>query len=176
TFTAPRDTVVDGITLARGTQLTRPVNLDASWSAAAFAVYSRPLGFLKSILNLNGGGTFNQTPTRSNAGLNVSPTGAIRHGAALASNISQSLDFTLSYQGSDNFTRNSLSAGTTGDYYSHTIGLRLNAVDRHGIVVRQEVTHNLQSGVATQYGQNVVLWNTTLGKKFLKGDTGELRV
>ena len=32
------------------------------------------------------------------------------------------------------------------------------------------------SGVTNQYGQNVVLWNTTLGKKFLKDDRGELRV
>ncbi|MCE9628020.1 MAG: outer membrane beta-barrel protein, partial [Candidatus Eisenbacteria bacterium] len=48
TFTAPRDTVVDGIALARGTQLTRPENLDeAAWTANAFAVYSRPAKFLK---------------------------------------------------------------------------------------------------------------------------------
>src|SRR5207249_10832135 len=35
TFTAPRDTVVDGIALPRGTQLTRPLNLNASWNANA---------------------------------------------------------------------------------------------------------------------------------------------
>ncbi len=176
TFTAPRDTVVDGIALARGTQLTRPVNLDAAWNANAFAVYSRPLTILKSIASVNGGGSFNQTPTRLNAGTNVSKTYALRYGAVLASNISPNLDFTVSYQGSYNITRNSLSTSNTGDYYSHTLGLRLNAVAKHGIVVRQEVNHNLQSGVSTAYGQNVVLWNTTLGKKFLKGDTGELRV
>ncbi|HEY6194066.1 MAG TPA: TonB-dependent receptor [Candidatus Eisenbacteria bacterium] len=175
TFTAPRDTVVDGIALARGTQLTRPVNLDAAWNANAFAVYSRPVTLLKSIASVNGGGSFNQTPTRLNAGTNLSKTYALRYGAVLASNISQNLDFTVSYQGSYNITRNSLSTTNTGDYYSHTLGLRLNAVAKHGIVVRQEVNHNLQSGVSTAYGQNVVLWNTTLGKKFLKGDTGELR-
>ena len=176
TFTAPRDTVVDGITLSRGTQLTRPVNLDASWNANAFAVYSRPLKLLKSIASVNGGGSFNQTPTRLNAGTNISKTYALRYGLVLASNISQNLDFTVSYQGNYNLTRNSLSTNNSGDYYSHTLGLRLNAVAKHGIVMREEVSHNLQSGVSTQYGQNVVLWNTTLGKKFLKGDTGELRV
>ena len=176
TFTAPRDTVVDGIRLSRGTQLTRPLNLDASWNANAFAVYSRPAKFLKSIVSVNGGGSFNQTPTRLNAGTNLSKTYAIRYGAVLASNISQNLDFTLSYQGNYNITRNSLSTSNSGDYYSHALGLRLNAVGRYGIVVREEVSHNLQSGVAAQYGQNVVLWNTTLGKKFLKGDSGELRL
>jgi hypothetical protein len=176
TFTAPSDTVVDGIALSRGTQLTRPVNLDASWNANAFAVYSRPLKLVKSIASVNGGGSFNQTPTLLNAGTNVSKTYALRYGLVLASNISQNLDFTVSYQGNYNITRNSLSTNNTGDYYSHTLGLRLNAVAKHGIVMREEVSHNLQSGVSSQYGQNVVLWNTTLGKKFLKGDTGELRL
>jgi hypothetical protein len=73
-------------------------------------------------------------------------------------------------------SRNTLSTTSRGDYYSHTLGLRLNAVAKHGIVVRQEVNHNFQGGVSEGYGQNVVLWNTTLGKKFMKGDKGEIRV
>ncbi len=176
TFTAPRDTVLDGIVLSRGAQLTRPVNLDASWSANAFAVYSRPARFLKSIVSVNGGGSFNQTPTRINSGTNISQTWSLRYGSVLASNISPNLDFTLSYQGNYNITRNTLSTSNAGDYYAHTLGLRFNAVARHGIVIRQELNHNLQSGVTDQFGQNVVLWNTTLGKKFLKNDMGELRV
>jgi hypothetical protein len=43
-------------------------------------------------------------------------------------------------------------------------------------VVRQELNHNLQSRVPSAYGQDIVLWNTTLGKKFLKNQAGELRV
>ncbi len=54
--------------------------------------------------------------------------------------------------------------------------MRFNARSPRGIVVRQELSHNLQSGVPSAYGQDVVLWNTTIGKKFLKGDRGELRV
>ena len=100
----------------------------------------------------------------------------MRYGSVLASNISPNLDFTVSYQGSYNLSRSSLTTTTTGDYYAHTIGLRLNAVTKHRIVLRQEASHNLQSGVAAGYDQNIVLWNTTLGKKFLKGDAGELRV
>jgi hypothetical protein len=94
----------------------------------------------------------------------------------LASNISQNLDFTVSYQGNYNIARNSLTTTNSRDYYSHTLSLRLNAVAAHGVVVREEVSHNLQNGVSDQYGQNEVLWNTTVGKKFLKNDTGELRL
>ena len=176
TFTAPRDTTVNGIFLARGTQLTRPVNLDESWNANAFAAYSRPLKFLKSIISFNGGGSYSRTPTRINSGINVGSSYVLRGGAVLASNISQNLDFTLSYQGTYNIGRNTLSTNNSGDYYTHGVGLRFNAVVGPGVVLRQELNQNLQSGVPSAYGQNVVLWNTTLGKKLLKGDKGELRV
>ncbi len=176
TVTALTDTVLDGIALARGTQLTRPVNLDVSWIANAFAAYSRPVKFLKSIVSVNGGGSFNQTPTLVNAGQNISRTWTLRYGSVLSSNISPNLDFTVSYQGNYNISRNTPSSTSRGDWYAHTLGVRFNAVAKHGIVVRQELNHNLQGGASDAYGQNVVLWNTTLGKKFLKGDKGEFRV
>lgn len=176
TVTALTDTVIDGIALARGTQLTRPVNLDVSWSANAFAAYSRPVTLLKSIVTFHGGGSFNETPTRVNAGENRSRTWTVRYGSVFASNISPNLDFTVSYMGNYNISRNTLSTNSRADYYSHTLGIRFNAVAKHGIVVRQEVNHNFQGGASAGYDQNVVLWNTTLGKKLLKGDKGEIRV
>lgn len=175
-FVAPSDTTVNGVFLARGTQLTTPENLGESWNANLFGVYSRPTAWLKSIVSLNGGGSFTRTPTRLGAGTNVGDTYVLRSGAVLASNISQKLDFTLSYQGNYNIARSNLSASRRGDYYTHVIGVRFNAVAARGIVIRQELNHNLQSGVPSAYGQDVVLWNTTLGKKFLKGERGEVRV
>ena len=176
TFGAVRDTVIDGAALSPGVQLTRPANLDVSWNGNLFAVYSRPLPLLKSIISFNDGGTFSRTPARINGEINQATSYALRSGAVLSSNISENLDFTLSYQGNYNISRNTLSGVNRGDYYTHTIGLRFNAVAPHGIVIRQEVNHNLQSGVPTAYGQDVVLWNTTLGKKFLKDQRGEFRV
>jgi hypothetical protein len=176
TITASADTAVDGVLLARGTQYTKPVNLDRSWNANLFAVWSRPTGWLKSILSLNGGGTFTQTPSRVNGLDNRSRSWGLRSGAVLASNISENLDFTVSYQGTYSIARSTLDASTRGDYYSHTLGVRLNTVVGPGIVLRQELNHNLQSRVPSAYGQDVVLWNTTVGKKLFKGDKGELRL
>ena len=167
----------DTRTLPGGVQFTQPVNLDeAAWNASLFGVYSRPAKFLKSIVSVNSGLTYNLTPSSLNGRTNLGRTYAVRGGGVLSSNISQNLDFTLSYQGSWNMTRNSLSNSTTGDYYAHTIGLRLNAVTKYGIVLREEASHNLQSGVASGFGQDVVLWNTSLGKKFLKNQNGEFRL
>lgn len=176
TFTAPNDTTVDDIVLARGTQLSRPVNLDASWNGNLFAVYSHPVTKLKSILSLNGGGTLTRTPTLINGSTNVGKTYAIRSGVVLSSNISPNLDFTVSYWGTYNISRGTLTTSTTGDYFTHSAGLRLNSVVGPGIVFRQEVNHNLTTGVPTAYGQDVVLMNSTIGKKFLKDGRGELRI
>lgn len=176
TYTAPTDTTIDGVFLARGTQLSRPVNLDESYTANLFGVYSRPLTWLKSNLSINSGGTFSRTPTSIQGATNRASSYAIRGGAVLASNISPALDFTLSYQGTYNLSRNTLSTSSTGDYFSHTAGLRLNATVGPGIVFRQELNHNLQSGVPSAYGQDVFLWNTTVGKKMLKDGRGELRL
>ena len=176
TLTAPFDTTVNGVFLARGSQLTVPVNLDESWNGNLFGVYSRPMKLMKSIVSLNAGGTWTRTPSRINGLDNTGSTYAIRSGVVLASNISQNLDFTLTYFGTYNISRNTLTNDNTGDYYSSSAGLRLNAIVSHGVVMREELNHNLQSGVPSAYGQDVMLWNTTLGKKFLKNETGELRV
>lgn len=176
TFTAPSDTTVDGVFLARGTQLTRPVNLDESWNANLFGVYSRPLTWLKSNLSFNGGGSFSRSPTQLQGRTNVSSTYGIRSGAVLASNVSPNLDFTVSYQGTYTIARSTLSTSSTGDYFTHSAALRLNATVGPGVVIRQELTHNLQSGVPSAYGQDVLLWNSTVGKKFLKDGRGELRL
>jgi hypothetical protein len=176
TFTAGADTIVDGVALARGQQLTTPENLGESWNSNLFGVYSHPAKWMKSIVSVNGGGSLTRTPTRSNGRMNTGSTYAVRSGAVLASNISSSLDFTVSYQGTYNIRRNSGSSGSTGDYFSHVAGVRFNAVATHGIVVRQELNHNFQNNSSGAYGQDIVLWNTTLGKKFMKGDRGEVRV
>jgi hypothetical protein len=46
----------------------------------------------------------------------------------------------------------------------------------NGIVMRQEVSNNFQNNQSQVFGQDQVMWNTTLGKKFLKDDKGELRL
>jgi Outer membrane protein beta-barrel family/Carboxypeptidase regulatory-like domain len=176
TFFAPADTTLDGIFVPRGGQLTRPENLDESWNGSVFGVYARPVVKLKSNLSLSAGVTHTRTPTRVNSGINVGRTTTVRPGLNLSSNISPQLDFTLSYQGAMNYARNAATDDDTGDYYSHALSLQLNVVVGPGIVVRQDLVHNLQGNTAPVYGEDALMWNWTIGKKFLKDQRGELRV
>jgi hypothetical protein len=176
TFTARVDTTISGVDLARGTQVTTPVNLDDSWSVNAFGVSSLPLKPLKSIWSLNGGGSFTRTPTQVNESNYRSDNYALRVGSTLASNISPNLDFTVTYQGTYNIARNTLGAPTPDDYYTHTLGLRFTSTVGPGVVVRQEVNQNLQAGVPAATDKTVLLWTMSVGKKFLKDNKGEFRV
>jgi hypothetical protein len=175
-FVAPVDTVVRGIFLARGTQLTVPENLDESWNANLFGVVSRPAKWMKSIVSLNTGGSFTRTPTRVDRDVSLANTLALRGGAVVASNVSQNLDFSISYQGTYNISRNSIGASTREDYYTHALGARFNWVVGRGVVIREEMNQNVQTGVPDAYAQNALLWNSTVGKKFLKSERGELRL
>lgn len=177
THTAARDSVLAGGTIQRaGSQLSYPVNLNGYWSVNSFATFSHPVATLKSVLNLNTGVTFLRTPGVVEGEQNVARTTTLTGGVVLSSNISENVDFTVSYSGNENFARNALVQSLDADYYSHTAALKLNLIGRGGIVFRNELTHNLITGLSSGYDQNIVLWNVALGKKLLKNDRLDLRL
>lgn len=73
-------------------------------------------------------------------------------------------------------SRSSRNTTSAGDYYTHMLALRLSSAVGPGIVMRQELSNGLQSGVPSAYGRNVVSWNTSIGKQLLRSRRGEIRV
>jgi hypothetical protein len=177
TFTATSDTVVPvGIVLRSGTQLVRPVNLGESWNARSFVTWSRPIGWLKSVGNLNGGVTCVTTPGLVNLEPNTATTWTWSAGAVLASNISEHVDFNLSYSGSYNIARNDRITSLDNEYYSHTAGLELNLIVRDRYVIRNEVNHSIQGGLSAGYNTRVLLWNASVARKLFASRAGEIRL
>jgi hypothetical protein len=63
TYIAKSDSALSpAITLHRGSQLTKPVNLDGFVSVRSLLTYAMPLKFIKSNLNLNAGVTYSKIP------------------------------------------------------------------------------------------------------------------
>jgi Outer membrane protein beta-barrel family/Carboxypeptidase regulatory-like domain len=177
TFTASRDSVLpSGVLLRAGSQLVTPVNLPDAWTANSFVTYSHPLKPLKSVMNLNAGVTYSQTPGLANEIESIAHTTAPSGGVVFSSNISENVDFTVSYSGAYNIVRNGTDATQNSNYYSHNAGLKLNLIGWHGIVFRNELTNNLISGLTPAYDQNVWLWNLGLGQKLMKDRRLELRL
>ncbi|MGA9405599.1 MAG: outer membrane beta-barrel protein [Bacteroidota bacterium] len=175
TLTAQKDTVLaGGILMNRGTQFSYPVNLNGEWNVNSFFTYSLVVGLLKSNLNLTSGLTFARTPGLINEDLNVADTYGPSAGAVLSSNVSENVDFTLSYQGSYNISKNSFEPDLNSQYYYHTATVKTNLIFWEGIVFRNEVDNALYSGLSGGFDKNTVLWNMSLGKKLFSKQQGEV--
>lgn len=176
TITALKDTIIfpGGIHLNPGTQLTTPINLTESWTLRLFGTYGMPASFLKSNINLMIGLTYNRTPSMLNYIQNFSNTYNFSPGLVIGSNISENLDFTVSYNSNFYRTRNTVQTDLDNEYFSHTVGLRFNWTFWNGFVFKNELNNNLYSGLSKELDQNYVLWNLSFGKKIFKNDAGEI--
>ncbi|MCB2206316.1 outer membrane beta-barrel protein [bacterium] len=176
TVIARQDTAVFGVPLAAGTQISRPENLSGQYTLRSFMTYGRPLPLLKSNLNLNLRMTVNNTPGRINGVANNSLTRSTGLGAVLSSNISPDLDFTLSSTAQYNWVENSVQSLSNTDYLSVDTRLRFNWIMWGGFVFNTDLAHQFYDGLSDAYDDDYLLWNISLGKKFLPNDMGELRL
>jgi hypothetical protein len=164
------------VAVPAGGQLTRPVNLEGAWAANTFVTTSRAVKALKSVLNLSGGASFNRTPGLVNGVAGHTRTLGLSAGLALTSNVSPWVDFTVSYAGTYNVAHSTISPSLDSHSYGHTIGAKLDLTSRSGFLVHQEIRQALTNGVAGGFGQNAVLWSSAIGRKFLRGQRGEVRL
>lgn len=177
TFIAAQDTTLaPGIILARGSQLSRPVNLDGYFTLRSFNNYSMPLKRIKSNLSLNIGGTYTRTPGLVNDLLNYSNSYNAGFGVALSSNISEKFDFTISSNTTYNNISNTLQAELNSNYYNQNTRLKAQLMPWKGLVLQSDVSHQFNSGLSQNFNQNYVLWNAALGYKFMKKREAEFRL
>lgn len=177
TIIAGRDTVLDnGITLKRGTQLTRPVNLDGNVSSRVFLNYGFPVKLIKSNINVSLGYTYNRAPGLINTLENVANTHGINGGLVVGSNISEKIDFTVSYNNSFNIVKNNLQPQLDNTYYNQNISGKANFLIKKVIVFNTDITHYVFTGLSQSFNQQFLLVNAAVGYKFLKNKQGELKL
>lgn len=177
TFIASKDTLLqEGVTLNRGSQLSQPVNLDGFWTLRSFLTYGMPVKLIKSNLNVNAGFTYTLSPGLINNALNEANTYNINGGLVLSSNISESLDFNISYSANYNIVKNTLQPQLDNNYYYQNTSLRFNWLPWKSVVINTDLTHSLYTGLGDEFNQSFLLWNAGVGYKFLKNKVGEVRL
>ena len=177
TWIASKDSVVaNNITLRKGAQISKPVNLDGYYSLRSFATYGFPLKAIKSNLNLNAGFNYTRTPGLVNNQLNYSNNYGYTAGINIASNISEFIDFNVNYSANFNNVVNSIRPELNNKYYFHTTGAKVNLLTKNGWFILNEVTNQLYSGLADGFDQSFWLWNVSAGKKMLKNRRGEIKM
>ena len=177
TFVPLRDSALtSALTLKAGQQITKPVNLDGYVSVRSFANFAVPLKFIKSNLNMNGGVSYSKLPGIINNRNNVSKNVTYSVGSVIASNVSQYIDFTVSYSANFNKVKNQIQPNLNNDYFSHVASVQLNLLSKMGWFFQNDINNQLYSGLTEDFNQSYFLWNMSAGKKFLKNQKGELKL
>ena len=128
--------------------------------------------FIKSNVNLNAGLSYSRLPglidniktTTGNYNYSV--------GAVIASNVSEYVDFNLSY----NANINLLSGQPLNDQLSQTAGIQFNLLSKKGWYFQNDLNNQSYSYKGSTPNQSFWLWNISVGKKFLKGQKGDVKL
>lgn len=167
-FLPVHDTTISGVYLAKGTQLSMPLNLPGYMSGKSFITYGRAIYPLKINVNFNGGESYTHTPALINGLTNFANNYTTSGGIVVSSNISQNVDFTLSY--TDNYSQvtNTLENTADDNYLSQVYAGKINLIIFKGIVFNTSLSQTMYTGLTQTYNQSVLLWSGSIGYKFLK--------
>jgi hypothetical protein len=161
-----------GTKLNKGVYLSKPVNLDGYWNIRSFLTYGSPVKFIKSNINLNAGVSYSKLPGLTNNVKITTDNYSYTGGAVISSNVSQYVDFNISY----NTNYNVIKQQPDNNYRTQSIGIQFNLLSKKGLFFQNDL--NSQSYVYKSATPDVhfLLWNMAAGMKFLKDQKGELKL
>jgi len=177
TYIAAADSLIQhGIVLKSGSQFSKPINLNGYKSFRSFFTYSMPVKFIKSNINLNAGFSYSKLPGIINNITSNTDNFVYNAGVVIASNISEYVDFNLSYSANFNNAKSSVQGQADNNYVNQAAGIEFNLLSKNGWFIQNDLTNQIYSGLSSGLNQNYWLWNAALGKKFLKNKKGELKL
>ncbi len=177
TIIASSDTLLpSGISLAKASQLTQPVNLNGYLNLRTFSSYSFPVKVIKCKLNLSASVNYSKAPGLINSQLNFTHNTSTTGGIVLSSNISEKIDFTLSSNTSLSFVKNTLQSNLNSKYLNQNSRAKITCVIWKGLVLQTDITDMIYTGLSSAYNQHYTLWGAAVGWKFLKDQSADLRL
>ena len=173
------DFVIDdeGTKLGEGNQYTKPVNLAGLWSLRASVNYGMPVRWLRSNLNFRAGISTGRIPSIINGERNFLNNNAYNAGLTLGSNISEAVDFRLSYTGRYNVSRSSSEVRTLDNtYFSQTAKAETTFVLWKRLVLRANADYNYYRGITDTFLEERLICNAMLSVKLFRNCLGEASV
>lgn len=164
-------------TVYRPLQYTEPVNLDGYWNVRGRVSYGFPINWLKSNLNLRAGVSYSLVPSLLDGERNNTGNLGYDAGVVLGSNISERIDFTLSWDGSYNEAVNSLSAAQGKNrYFNHQASASFKFVFGRGFSLSGSASYIQYVGFTNDYNDEYLLCNLFVGKKVFRSQLGEINI
>lgn len=175
---AVRDTTLaQGVLLQQGAQFSYPVNLDdPNINVRSFFGVGTPFSLLKSNLNFRGGLTYARTPGLINGIVNMATQYAFNGNLTIASNISERLDFNVSYGTNYTIASNSFYEQLDENYFRHDAGFRFAWLPTGGLVIESSLTYNDYLGLDETLYPTTFIMNAGLGYKFMPKDAIEVKL
>ena len=163
-------------TVYRPLQYTEPCNLDGYWSVRSMVSYGFPVNFIKSNLNLRAGVTYSLVPSLVEGEKNKSGNIGYDTGVVLGSNISENIDFTLSWNGLYNEATNSLATvGQKNRYFYQQASANFKFIFGAGFSISGSASYNQYLGFTNNYNDEYLICNLYVGKKILR-QLGEINI
>lgn len=176
-YMAGRDSdAVPGISLEPGAQYSYPVNLDGQWSARSFLMVGRPVGFLSSNVNLTTGVSYTHSPSILNDVIQSSDAFSIDGRVMIGSNISEQVDFSVSYGLSYSQSTSTRATANDNESYRHRGSVRMNLLPFGNWLLESNLDLSHYTGLSGGVDPTTVMWNAAIGYKFLANNRAEVRL
>jgi hypothetical protein len=169
------DTTIMGQHLVPRGQLILPVNLNGQYNVQSHVNYGMRIKPLKSNLNVDFSGTYNQSPSILNDTTSFTFSQSYRMGLSLTSNISGNLDFNLSSRPSYSYSYNTQTDLEASNFRMDN-RVRLTWLLRKGYVFQTDLTQRMNRGLSAGYNLNREMVNISVAKKVFRKQQGDIRL
>ena len=159
---------------ARPIQYSTTENVDGYLDLRTHFNVGLPLNFMKCNLNLMGGVNYREEPSLINGEKNIASNIGYDARVVLGSNISENIDFTLSWGGTFNQANNSLSTQGKNEYFNHNVEASFKAVFLKGFTFTASANYTQYIGYTNDYNDSYTLCNAYIGHKLFKNQLGEI--
>lgn len=177
TYIAAQDsTLVNGLIVPRGAQVSQPTNLDGYWRVTNQTSMGWLVSAIKSNLNTSIGIGYTRQPGMTNGQANFSNTYTGSARITLGSNFSENVDFNIYYDLSANKVYNSIQEQSNSSYRTQLVGVKSSLTFWKGLVFRNDMVYEKYNGVNSAFDTQFLLWNMSVAKKFLRNQQAELEL
>lgn len=166
----------EGISIAPGSQLTRPINLDGQYGLSLFSTYGFPIKKIKSNLNINLEFAHSSIPGILNSRDIITNNQLAGLGFILSSTISKKLDFTMGSQSNLNFSETNVQGSDAQSFGSQESNAKIYWNFWKKFNVRAQYTNLYYGATENSADELIHLLNASVGMKFLKDENAEINI
>ena len=181
-YKAAADTFIReaGIVLLKNIELAFPVNIDHSSNIKTVFNFGFPFKPFRSKINLTSGFNYAQTPGYINDRLNRYNLYSTINGITINSDISENIDFALTYTNNYSIIRNTIATSVINvnndpRFTYQTVGAKVIWIFWKGIIIHSDLLKQYEKGFLN-YNQYDLLLNGFIGKKLFKDENGEIKI